>query len=146
MVINLNQAHISPHRWQETIHMVRQELQPVCPTSKFGLHCIIFEDIEIRTTLNKKMDQFWYFILKTKTHSFPRSSRKGIHHKVEMELKCRNTHSRKIKHCARQCILKLKIIFSIQSFIIKRERSKQCFQEINILFKKLRQISQSHSQ
>ena len=70
MVMNLNQAYISPHRWQETIHMVRQELQPVHPTSKFGLHCIIFEDIEIRTALNKKMDQFWYYILKTKLTVF----------------------------------------------------------------------------
>ena len=50
--------------------MAWQKLQPVHTTSKQGLDCIIFEDIKVRTALNKKMKQFCYCILKTKLTVF----------------------------------------------------------------------------
>jgi hypothetical protein len=43
--------------------MAGQKLQPVHTTSKQGLYSIVFEDIKVRTYLNKKMSQFCYCMI-----------------------------------------------------------------------------------
>jgi hypothetical protein len=38
---------------QETIHMARQKLKPVCPSCWFGVDLIVLEDVEITTVLDE---------------------------------------------------------------------------------------------
>ena len=50
---------------QETIHMTRKKLQPVCPSCWFGVDFIVFEDVEITTVLDEnRIDQSFIFQLK----------------------------------------------------------------------------------
>ena len=75
--INLHQAHVSLHRWYKTIHVVRQELQPVCPPSGCGLDCIIFEDVKVGTTLNTKIRQLCYCAVNPKLTVFFEEAGRG---------------------------------------------------------------------
>ena len=52
---------ITEQRWQETVDMVRQELQPVCPSCWFGVNLIVFQDVEVTAALNKNVNLICLF-------------------------------------------------------------------------------------
>jgi hypothetical protein len=57
-----NLALITVQRGQETVDMVRQELQPVCPSCWCGVDCIVFQDVEVTAALRQHMNFICLFL------------------------------------------------------------------------------------